>query len=133
MLTGVSSLSANNSAASSSDNAAGILGKDDFLLLLVTQMRNQDPLSPMESTEYVSQLAQFSSLEEMKNISKSIDDLTASQSASSATDAVGFIGREITAVDGQSGTVTSVTYEGGATYLMIGSVRVPLGDVTEVR
>ena len=44
------------------------MGKDDFLLLLVTQLRYQDPLNPMENTEFVSQLAQFRSLESSSNI-----------------------------------------------------------------
>lgn len=44
------------------------LGKDDFLQLLVTQMRYQDPLKPMEDREYIAQLAQFSALEQMMNV-----------------------------------------------------------------
>ena len=44
------------------------LGKEDFLNLLVTQLRYQNPLDPMDNTEFVAQLAQFSSLEQMSNL-----------------------------------------------------------------
>ncbi|HEX3018869.1 MAG TPA: flagellar hook capping FlgD N-terminal domain-containing protein [Chitinispirillaceae bacterium] len=54
------------------------MGKDDFLKLLVTQLRYQDPLNPMENTEFVSQLAQFRSLESGSNIESAIKDLNES-------------------------------------------------------
>lgn len=50
------------------------LGKDAFLQLLVAQMQSQDPLNPSSDTEYISQLAQFSSLEEMQNLNTAIDN-----------------------------------------------------------
>jgi len=46
----------------SPQSTTDVLGKDDFLQLLVTQLQNQDPLNPMDSTEFTAQLAQFSSL-----------------------------------------------------------------------
>ncbi|NLL15151.1 MAG: hypothetical protein GX267_17270 [Fibrobacter sp.] len=59
-------------------NAGKELGKDDFLKLLVTQLRYQDPLNPMENTEFVSQLAQFRSLESGNNIESAIKELNES-------------------------------------------------------
>lgn len=51
------------------------LGKDAFLQLLVTQLRHQDPLDPQDNGEYIAQLAQFSSLEQMTNVAKQLEDL----------------------------------------------------------
>jgi len=52
------------------------MGKQDFLNLLVTQLKYQDPLQPTDNTEYVAQLAQFSELENMQNVSDAVDTLT---------------------------------------------------------
>jgi flagellar basal-body rod modification protein FlgD len=82
------------------------LGKDDFLLLLVTQLRFQDPLNPMENTEFVSQLAQFRSMESSSNIESAIKNLDesfqgtvkaqnyAAQSITN-TSAVSLIGKQV--------------------------------------
>lgn len=51
------------------------LGKDTFLQLLVTQLQNQDPLNPQDNSSYIAELAQFSSLEQMTNVVKNLEDL----------------------------------------------------------
>jgi len=51
-----------------SSTSTGTLGKDDFLKLLMTQMQNQDPMNPTDNTQFVAQMAQFSSLEQMQNL-----------------------------------------------------------------
>jgi len=52
-------------------NVKNELGKDEFLKILVTQLQNQDPMSPMEDTDFIAQLAQFSSLEQMQSLNTS--------------------------------------------------------------
>ncbi len=52
------------------------LGKDQFLQLLVTQLKNQNPLDPMKDTEFIAQLAQFSSLEQLVSIREGVTKLT---------------------------------------------------------
>ncbi|MBE8955611.1 MAG: flagellar biosynthesis protein FlgD [Quinella sp. 2Q5] len=51
------------------------LGKDAFLQLLVTQLKNQDPLAPQDNSSYIAELAQFSALEQMTNVAKGLEDL----------------------------------------------------------
>lgn len=82
-----------------------ILGKDDFLTLLVTQLENQDPLNPMDSTEFTAQLAQYSSLEQLYNVNDNLENLQTTQSLLNNSQAVSFIGKTVKA-DGNSVQVT---------------------------
>ena len=76
----------------------GTLGKDDFLTLLVAQLRNQDPLEPMESTDFTAQLAQFSSLEQLENINKNLEVAQRYDASLNNSQAVSYIGKTIKAL-----------------------------------
>ncbi|HLI26423.1 MAG TPA: flagellar hook capping FlgD N-terminal domain-containing protein [Chloroflexota bacterium] len=110
------------------------LGKQEFLQLLVAQLRNQDPLSPMEDKEFISELAQFTTLETMQSLDKRLETLTQAQLlAQGAT----LLGREIeaAAADGStvSGKVTEVQLASGTVQLVVGGQTVPVTQVTRVK
>jgi flagellar basal-body rod modification protein FlgD len=73
------------------------LDRDAFLSLLVTQLQNQDPLNPTDSTEFTAQLAQFSSLEQLGNVNDNLKQLQDFQASINNSQAVTLIGKEITA------------------------------------
>lgn len=81
--------------------ATNVLGKDDFLKLLITKLTNQDPLNPMDDESFIAELAQFSSLEQMSNINESLSsalqwDYLQMQTINN-TMATSLIGRSVTA------------------------------------
>ena len=81
----------------------GVMGKDDFLTLLVAQLQHQDPLNPSESTEFTAQLAQFSSLEQLQNIDASLKSNEVYQATLNNIQSSGFIGKTVTATGSMFG------------------------------
>lgn len=73
-----------------------VMGKDDFLSLLVAQLKNQDPLEPEDPTAFTAQLAQFSSLEQLTNLNTTMEGLTTAQANSTRLSSLGLIGKDIT-------------------------------------
>ena len=73
------------------------MGKNDFLLLLVAQLENQDPMNPADATEFTAQLAQFSSLEQLENVNKSLEGLEAMSVEMERMSALGLVGQNVVA------------------------------------
>lgn len=101
-------------AASNVPEAKTSMDQDDFLTILVAQLTHQDPLSPMEDTDMTSQLAEFSSLEQLTNINDNIVGLNDSMAQTDMLSAVSFIGKEVKAegykVSINDGNVSSIYY-----------------------
>lgn len=112
------------------------LGKDDFLKLLVTQLRYQNPLEPMDNKEYIAQLAQFSSLEQMQNLNMQLANVSAISTIGKTAKAV-IEQREI------EGVIKGIAFSNGHVNLIISEkgeegeegdeIKVPIENVAEIR
>ena len=94
------------SQALSSQTSGSSLDKDSFMLLLVTQFKYQDPLNPMEDKEFISQMAQFSSLEQLMNLNDSMEGLTTATNNQQMINATSYIGKNVTVSGNAIGKVT---------------------------
>lgn len=121
------------------DVATGLdkaLGKDDFLRLLTTQLRYQDPINPMKDQDFIAQMAQFSSLEQVQNLastmSKFIEEERATNQMARATS---LLGRnvEVQGANGSyTGKVDAVRMVDGVPRLVVGDTLFEVSDVTKV-
>lgn len=108
---------------STTPERTGSVGKTEFFQLLVTQLKYQDPMNPIEDRDFIAQLAQFSVLEEMQQLNRS--------------QAIGLLDRMITFRDSASdevmyGPVTSVSMAGGGYQIMVGDTKVRMEDILEI-
>jgi len=112
-----SSIKTNTSAdglAAATNSATGkkALGKDAFLQLLVTQLKNQNPLEPQDNGEFVAQLAQFSSLEGITTLNDTVSGLASNYNSSQALQASSLVGRSVIAPSDKSVVDTSKSFSG---------------------
>jgi len=110
------------------------LGKDQFLQILVTQLRNQDPMQPMQDKEFIAQMAQFSSLEQTMNMATQLAALR--QSAGMAAGLIGkTVGWQETTKDGvvdRSGVVDSIVRRDNIQYVKVGGWEVKIDDLLTI-
>jgi flagellar basal-body rod modification protein FlgD len=122
---------AEKSSVATVDKKPGDLGKDDFLNLLVTQLKYQDPLNPMDDKSFIAQMAQFSTLEQMQNMNSTFSHIKA----------FSLIGRNITASIADStlkemrqvdGYVNAVKINQGRAYVIVNNEDVPIDSITDI-
>jgi flagellar basal-body rod modification protein FlgD len=115
-------------------DSKGSLGQDAFLKLLVAQMQHQDPMAPTDSSQMMSQMAQFTSVEQLTNLSTS---MTALQMNQDFNGSVALIGKSVTyqAADHSqvTGTVSAVTAGKDGAILTVDGKQVNSGDVVKVQ
>jgi flagellar basal-body rod modification protein FlgD len=114
------------SGTTTANNAYSALGKDEFLQLLVTQMQYQDPLNPTSDTEFIAQMAQFSSLEQMQNLNNNF----------SVYKAYELVGKEVSGtVNGNviEGVVEAVRNQSDGQYAVIGDSLLSIDKITKVK
>lgn len=113
-------------SGTTTSDAYSALGKDEFLQLLVTQMQYQDPLNPTSDTEFIAQMAQFSSLEQMQNLNNNFSIYKAYE----------LVGKEVSGtVNGTviEGVVDAVRNQSNGQYAVIGDSLVSIDKITKVK
>ncbi len=132
-----------SSAASTSETGGAItgalesdLGKDAFLQLLVTQMQYQDPLNPVDNTEMIAQLAQFSSLEQMQNLNTGFNTLSGNIDQLNFLSASNMIGKDVSGITSEGklveGTVEKVQLNGSLVYLTVDGELLSMAGVLSI-
>ena len=125
------------SAAAASGDAripAKQLGQDDFFKILVTQLANQDPMSPMKDAEFIGQMAQFTSLEQTKLIQSDISQMRSQQQV---LQAMGYVGHEAlinsSSLGPLTGTITGFDLQDGTPKVLIGANKFDLSEIAAIR
>ncbi len=110
-----------------------LMGKDTFLKLLVAQLQNQDPLEPMDNKDFIGQLSQLNSAEQLTTLNDNFSDFLQSQAIAQAS---GMIGKtvQINVLGGTtvSGTVSRVVIKDAIPEVEVNGVLYPLEDVAEI-
>ncbi len=109
------------------------LGKDAFMSLLLAELRNQDPLNPMDDTDFIAQLAQFNALEQLQDMNETLKEFLALQELSQAS---ALIGKTVSGytTNGQywTGMVGAVVMRQGRAILQVDGQEMALNQVTNV-
>ncbi len=119
-VTDLNTLIGASSAPTTTRKTANSLNVDDFLRLMTTQLQNQDPLKPLDSTEFVAQLAQFGTVSGIQGMQSSLDTLSASLRSSQMLSGASLVGHHVLSA------ATDASYDSGG--ILAGMVDVPAGS-----
>jgi flagellar basal-body rod modification protein FlgD len=109
----ISGLASSVTSSTTTTKKSGALGQDEFMTMLLAQLKNQDPLNPMDGKDFAAQLAQFSSLQQLSNLNTTMSSLPTYLKAFSNTQMVSMIGNDVVAkgnVINVNGSTTNVSF-----------------------
>lgn len=133
---GLDSLNSTPTKETKTEDGGAKLDKDDFLKLLMTSLKYQDPMSPMENTEMMAQMAQLTTVEQITNMSKTIEKLSDALTGSKVQQGASFLGKNVKATDGAgqeiSGMVDKVQVQDDVIQLLVQNKTIHIGQVKEV-
>lgn len=129
--------SAENAKKTTTDKEGKTLGQDEFLKILMAQLANQDPMQPMQDTEFIAQMAQFTAVEQMTKVAEEVKLLRQSSGSISPE----LIDKQVDwthiAEDGSqttgSGLVEGIVIKKGLQYVVVSGKEVPIDEITKVQ
>lgn len=139
-VTNTAAVNTQSATAAKQADPQNSLGQDAFLKILVTQMKHQNPMEPLKDTEFIGQMAQFSSLEQLTNLNKTMTQFMGNQNQS-LTDNAHLIGNTVDfeyEVDGEmqtgQGIVKALSTKNGELMveLLEGGLKIPIGSINRI-
>lgn len=136
-----------NQQKAEKQTGSSALGKDAFLKILMTQLQNQDPTNPMKDTEFIAQMAQFSSLEQMQNLTTAFKEFAAVQEQSQMIEYSSFVGKQVKwheltdkldenkkpIINEGTGTISSIKFiDGNVQFTLADGKVITPGNISEV-
>ncbi len=129
MVSGVNNNSLSNALGSVAGSSSQFVSENTFLTLLITQLENQDPMNPQDSSQFVAQLASFSSLEQMTAMNTNMQNVLDNSATS-------LINQQVTLLDQNGnlvqGTVTGIVYYSNTPAVQVNGQNYPLSDIQNV-
>ena len=120
-------------AAANPNTGQKTLGQDDFMKILATQLSTQDPMDPMKDEDFIAQMATFSSVGQSSQLNTAFTQFAANQGLANASS---LIGKSVTVIDPNAGTVTGTvqgaTLQAGTPTVVINGVSYDATDITQV-
>jgi flagellar basal-body rod modification protein FlgD len=132
-ISAVTSTNPTSTANATNGTNKNTLDKNTFLKLFTTQLQYQDPLNPMDASSFTTQLAQFSSLEQLYNTNDNLKTLISTQNSLLPTLSANLIGKKVTLNDGSTAKIAGISFDGTNTKLVLDNKNtVALSDIKNI-